>query len=141
MISSKLPGNTFFSQLSLLILISTAHLLPCSPCCTKSFTMTAVVAINPNQISEGFANGTKTFIRAAPVAFKATTEQKPAPAFVLNDVTFVGLQSYVKSALKIPKTDELFKATYPFKGLDLWIQTQSEYDVSDIHLWQPYWKC
>ncbi|EXK34612.1 hypothetical protein FOXG_21216 [Fusarium oxysporum f. sp. lycopersici 4287] len=90
--------------------------------------MTAVVAINPNQISEGFANGTKTFIRAAPVAFKATTEQKPAPAFVLNDVTFVGLQSYVKSALKIPKTDELFKATYPFKGLDLWIQTQSEYD-------------
>ncbi|KAL5588340.1 hypothetical protein FOBRF1_014868 [Fusarium oxysporum] len=90
--------------------------------------MTAVVAINPNQIFEDFTNGTKTFIREAPVAFKATTEQKPAPAFVLNDVMFVGLQSYVKSALKIPKTDELFKATYPFKGLDLWIQTQSEYD-------------
>jgi hypothetical protein len=96
--------------------------------------MTAVVAINPNQIFEDFTNGTKTFIREVPVAFKTTTEQKPAPAFVLNDVMFVGLQSYVKSVLKIPKTVELFKATYPFKGLDLWIQAQSEYDVSDIHL-------
>ncbi|QKD59219.2 uncharacterized protein FOBCDRAFT_252686 [Fusarium oxysporum Fo47] len=90
--------------------------------------MTAVVAINPNQIFEDFTNGTKAFIREAPVVFKATTEQKPAPAFVLNDVMFIGLQSYVKSALKIPKTDELFKATYPFEGLNLWIQTQPEYD-------------
>ncbi|KAM0081338.1 hypothetical protein ACKRZS_006502 [Fusarium odoratissimum] len=86
--------------------------------------MTAVVTINPHQIFTDFDKGTQTFLREVKGSGTTTEEN----AFVLDDELFGGLQSYIKSALKIPKTTELFKATYPFKGLDLWIKTESDYN-------------
>ncbi|KAH7159162.1 hypothetical protein DER46DRAFT_686475, partial [Fusarium sp. MPI-SDFR-AT-0072] len=89
--------------------------------------MTAVVTINPHQIFTDFDKGTQTILREVKGS-GTTTEQKPAAASVLDGELFGGLQSYIKSALKIPKTTELFKATYPFKGFDLWITTESDYN-------------
>ncbi|KAH7211226.1 hypothetical protein BKA60DRAFT_650997, partial [Fusarium oxysporum] len=89
--------------------------------------MAAVVTINPYQVFTDFGEGTQTFLREVKGS-GTTSEQKPAEAFVLDDKSFAGLQSYIMSALKIPKTTELFKATYPFKELDQWIKTEQDYD-------------
>ncbi|KAL7764863.1 hypothetical protein ACKLNR_006008 [Fusarium oxysporum f. sp. zingiberi] len=89
--------------------------------------MAAVVTINPYQVFTDFGEGTQTFLREVKGS-GTTSEQKPAEAFVLDDKSFTGLQSYIMSALKIPKTTELFKATYPFKELDQWIKTEPDYD-------------
>ncbi|EKJ76427.1 hypothetical protein FPSE_03426 [Fusarium pseudograminearum CS3096] len=75
--------------------------------------MTEVITLNPHDIFNDFTQGTNVFLRKSAkklTGYKQVIGDEPVDAFVLNDEQFASLQLYVKSALQIPATTELFQA-------------------------------
>lgn len=99
--------------------------------------MTEVITLNPHDIFNDFSQGTNVFLRKSAkklTGYKQVIGDEPVDAFVLNDEQFASLQLYVKSALQIPATTELFQAVYPYTNLGRWINQKSDYDASRILL-------
>ncbi|KAM0541412.1 hypothetical protein ACHAO7_010561 [Fusarium culmorum] len=99
--------------------------------------MTEVITLNPHDIFNDFTQGTNVFLRKSAkklTGYKQVIGDEPVDAFVLNDEQFASLQLYVKSALQIPATTELFQAVYPYTNLGRWINQKSDYDQMHLAL-------